>query len=165
MYMRKLRLKRLRPFKNMNAPYRMVFINEDSLDEVASFHLTKKSVFTLFSTLFVVTILVTVCILLFTPLKYYIPGYGSNVARTQVIQLKQSVDSLSDLVVLQQKQADDIRKVISGDDKGLRDTTLLKPELMRTSAMSSILPKADEIKQLAAQEDKKVEKKKTRRRR
>lgn len=148
----------------MNAPYRMVFINEDSLDEVASFHLTKKSVFTLFSTLFVVTILVTVCILLFTPLKYYIPGYGSNVARTQVIRLKQSVDSLSDLVVLQQKQADDIRMVISGDDKGLRDTAMLKPELMRTSAMSSILPKADEIKKLAAQEEK-VEKKKARRKR
>jgi hypothetical protein len=148
----------------MNAPYRMVFINEDSLDEVASFHLTKKSVFTLFSTLFVVTILVTVCILLFTPLKYYIPGYGSNVARTQVIQLKQSVDSLSDLVVLQQKQTDDIRKVITGDDQGLRDTAMLKPELMRTSDMSSILPKADEIKQLAAQEEK-AEKKKTKRKR
>ncbi len=102
--MRKLTLKRPRPFKNLNAPYRMVFINEDSLEEVASFHLTKRSVWTLFSSLFIITILVTVCILLFTPLKYYIPGYGSNVARTQVIRLKQSVDSLSDLVLLQQKQ-------------------------------------------------------------
>lgn len=160
--MRKLSLKRPRPFKNLNAPYRMVFINEDSLDEVASFHLTKKSVYTLFSTLFVVTILVTVCILLFTPLKYYIPGYGSNVARTQVIQLKQSVDSLGDLITLQQKQAEDIRKVISGDDKGLRDTMMLKPELIKEDAMNSILPKATEIKQQAAQEVK-VEKKKSRR--
>lgn len=160
--MRKLSLKRPRPFKNMNAPYRMVFINEDSLDEVASFHLTKKSVFTLFSTLFVVTIVVTVCILLFTPLKYYIPGYGSNVARTQVIQLKQTVDSLGDLITLQQKQANDIRKVIAGDDKGLRDTAMLKPELMNADAMSSILPKAEEIKQQATEEVK-VEKKKAKR--
>ena len=161
--MRKLTLKRPRPFKNLNAPYRMVFINENSLEEVASFHLTKKSVYTLFSTLFVVTILVTVCILLFTPLKYYIPGYGSNVARTQVLHLKQSVDSLNDLIALQQKQADDIRSVISGEDKGLRDTTMLKPELIKADAMSSILPKAADIRQQAVQEVK-TEKKKTRRR-
>lgn len=162
--MRKLTLKRPRPFKNLNAPYRMVFINENSLEEVGSFHLTKKSVYTLFSTLFVVTILITVCILLFTPLKYYIPGYGSNVARTQVIRLKQSVDSLSDLVVLQQKQAADIRKVISGDDQGLRDTAMLKPELIKADAMNSILPKAADIRQQAEQEVKAV-KKKTRKKR
>ena len=161
--MRKLTLKRPRPFKNLNAPYRMVFINEDSLEEVASFHLTKKSVYTLFSTLFVVTILVTVCILLFTPLKYYIPGYGNNVARTQVIHLKQSVDSLSDLMMLQQKQADDIRKVISGDDKGLRDTAMLKPELAKADAMS-IMPKAEDIHQQAVEEVKTEKKKKTRHR-
>jgi len=161
--MRKLLLKRPRPFKNLNAPYRMVFINEDSLEEVGSFHLTKKSVWTLFSSLFIVTIVVTVCILLFTPLKYYIPGYGSNVARTQVIRLKQSVDSLSDLVVVQQKQALAIQSIISGDDKGLRDTAMLKPELVKADAMS-ILPKAAEIRGQAVQEIK-TEKKKTRRRR
>jgi len=132
--------------------------------EVASFHLTKKSVYTLFSTLFVVTILVTVSILLFTPLKYYIPGYGNNVARTQVIRLKQSVDSLSDLVGLQQRQAANILTVISGDDKGLRDTTMLKPELIEADAMNSILPKAADIRQQAVQEVK-TEKKKTRKRR
>lgn len=158
--MRKITFTRPRPFKNLNAPYRMVFINERSLDEVASFHLTKKSVYTLFSTLFVVTILVTISILLFTPLKYYIPGYGSNVARTQVIKLKQSVDSLSDLVVMQQKQADDIMMVISGDDKGLRDTAMLKQELMKADAINSILPKASEIKQQAVQEVKVETKKK-----
>ncbi len=159
--MRKLSLKRPRPFKNLNAPYRMVFVNEDSLEEVASFHLTKKSVWTLFSSLFIVTILVTVCILLFTPLKYYIPGYGSNVARTQVIRLKQSVDSLNDLVALQQKQAIAIKSIISGDDKGLRDTAMLKPEMIRADAMS-ILPKATDIKGQATQEIK-TQKKKARR--
>ncbi len=161
--MRKLMLKRPRPFKNLNAPYRMVFINEDSLEEVASFHLTKKSVWTLFSSLFVVTILVTVAILLFTPLKFYIPGYGSNVARTQVIRLKQSVDSLSDLIVLQQKQTASIQAIISGKDDGLRDTAMLKPELLSNAAATGILPKAEEIRGQAVQAIK-VEKRKTRHR-
>lgn len=162
--MRKLTLKRPRPFKNLNAPYRMVFINEDSLEEVASFHLTKKSVWTLFSTLFVITILVTVAILLFTPLKFYIPGYGSNVARTQVISLKQSVDSLSDLIVLQEKQAASIHAILSGDDKGLRDTAMMKPELIKNTAAAGILPRAADIRGQAVQEIK-TEKRKTKRKR
>src|SRR6188472_2714438 len=106
--MRKLTLKPPRPFKNLNAPYRMVFINEDSLEEVASFHLTKKSLYTLFSTVFLITILATVCILLFTPLKYYIPGYGSNAVRVQTIRLEHKVDSLSHLVSAGQQQAERI---------------------------------------------------------
>ncbi len=71
--MRPLSLKPPRPFKNLNAPYRMVFINEDSLEEVASFHLTKKSLYTLFSTIFLITILATVAVLLFTPLQILHP--------------------------------------------------------------------------------------------
>src|SRR5207248_958537 len=104
-------------------------------------------VYTLFSTLFVVTILITVCILLFTPLRYYIPGYGSNLERRQVIQLKQQVDSIGDLVGAQQRQAENIRRIINGDDKGMRDTSMLRPDLIREDAMGSFLPKPEDIKE------------------
>src|ERR1043165_4368398 len=97
--MRPLFLKPPRLLKNLNAPYRMVFINDNSLEEVASFHLTKKSLYSLFSSIFLITILATVIILLFTPLKYYIPGYGSNAMRLQALILERRVDSLSDLVM------------------------------------------------------------------
>lgn len=142
----KLTFKKPKLFKRLNAPYRMVFIDDESLDEVASFRLTKGSVYILFSTLFVVTIAVTVLILLFTPMKYYIPGYGDNNTRKQVIHLKQSVDSLSDLIVAQQKQAADIRKVINGDFNGQVDTTMLSPDAIKAAGMNSILPKPEDIK-------------------
>lgn len=139
----------------------MVFINEDSMDEVGSFRLTKKSVWTLFSTLFVITIFITVAILLFTPLKLYIPGYGNTVARDKVIRLQQSVDSLSDLMAQQQKKSASIMAILSGGDNGLRDTTMLKPGLMNDAARESILPKADDIKGKVEQ-DIKAEKQKSR---
>ena len=152
--MRKLTLKRPRPFKNLNAPYRMVFINEDSLEEVASFHLTKKSVYTLFSTLFVVTILVTVCILLFTPLKYYIPGYGSNSDRVEVMRLEQKVDSLASLVQAGEQKAEQIAAVIGAKDEHSRDTSLLSPELINSS-QESIMPASADIKNQAIEAVKK----------
>ncbi|PZF70903.1 hypothetical protein [Taibaiella soli] len=146
MKIRKLTFKKPKLFKRLNVPYRMVFIDDESLEEVASFRLTKGSVYILFSTLFVVTILITVSILLFTPMKYYIPGYADNKARRQMIQLKKNVDSLSDLVSAQQKQAMDIRKVINGEFDGKRDTAMLSPEAIQNAAMGSILPRPEDIK-------------------
>lgn len=146
--MRPLSFKPPRPFKNLNAPYRMVFINEHSLEEVASFHLTKKSLYTLFSTIFIVTIVVTVTVLVFTPLKYYIPGYGSNTVRVQAIKLEQQVDSLNELVAANIRHATRIQKLIAAKDAPERDTAMLKPELIR-SAPEGILPAAEEIRQQA----------------
>jgi hypothetical protein len=138
--------KRPRLFKRLRDPYRMVLINDQTLEEVASFRLTKRSVYILSSTLFVVIILVTVSILLFTPLKYYIPGYGDHRTRLEVLRLKQTVDSLTDRVTAGQRQMDDIRKVISGDFEGLLDTTMLRPEEIKKDALRGVLPRPDDIK-------------------
>ncbi len=143
---KKAALKRPRLFKRLKDPYRMVLINDQTMEEVAVFRLTKRSVYILFSTLFVVAILITVSILLFTPLKYYIPGYGDNKTRMQVIRLKQTVDSLTDMVAAEQKQMNDIRMVMMGDFKGLEDTALLRPEQLKRDAPKSVLPGAEEIK-------------------
>jgi hypothetical protein len=142
----KLLFKKPKLFRRLHDPYRMVLINDQTLDEVASFRLTKSSVYILFSTLFVLIIAITVGILLLTPLKYYIPGYGSSKNRVEVIRLKQSVDSLADVVMAQQRMADNIHRIISGEDTGLRDTTMLSPEQIQRAAMSSILPDAEEIR-------------------
>jgi hypothetical protein len=143
--MRPLSLKPPRPFKNLNAPYRMVFINENSLEEVASFHLTKKSLYTLFSTIFLITILTTVIVLLYTPLKYYIPGYGSNAVRVQALKLERKVDSLTELVAANTRHAERIQKLIAGKDVKECDTAMLKPELIR-SVPENILPAAEDIR-------------------
>lgn len=138
-------------FKRLNAPYRMVFIDDESLEEVASFRLTKRSVYILFSMLFVSIIAITVCILLFTPMKYYIPGYGDNQTRTRVLRLKQTVDSLGDELKARQAEAENIRKVLRGDyDATTADTALLDVAKVRTEDMNSIIPKVEDIRQKAA---------------
>ena len=116
---------------------------------MATFNLTKSSMYILFSTLFVLTVTITVMILLFTPLKYYIPGYGNNRAHREVVKLKHNVDSLSDLINAQQAYALNIKKVIAGDYDGERDTTMLDMEKVKKEAMSSILPPAEVIKEQA----------------
>lgn len=136
-------------FKRLDAPYRVVFIDDESLEEVATFSLTKGRMYVLFSTLFVLTVTITVMILLFTPLKYYIPGYGNNKTHKEVVRLKKDVDSLSDMVRAQQGFAMNIKKVIAGEYDGVNDTALLDMDKVHREAMNSILPPGEVIKEEA----------------
>ena len=103
----------------------------------------------LFSTLFVLTVSITLLILLATPLKYYIPGYGNNKTHVEVVRLKRSVDSLADLISAQQAMAANIKKVISGDYTGPSDTTMLDMDKVNREAMKGIMPPPEVIKEQA----------------
>jgi len=133
-------------FKRVNTEYRVVFIDDESLQEVASFKLTMRKLYTLLSSLFVLVAVVTVCIVLLTPLKYYIPGYGNNDSRRQIIQLQQTVDSLSDLAAAQQQYEDNLKDVITGKAGMKRDTTMLDMKKVNQEAMNNMMPMNEEIK-------------------
>lgn len=135
--------------KRLNAHYRVVFIDDDSLKEVASLSLSKSKVYMLFSSMFVVIVMITVILLLFTPLKYYIPGYGSDGNRTEIINMKKQVDSLADLVLTQEKMTLQLKNVIVGHYYGPQDSSMLDMDKVRTEDMKSILPSVNSIKQEA----------------
>lgn len=149
MILEKLAKMRATLFKGLNAPYRLVCINDQSLREVASLKLTKSRVFIYVSSLFVAISLVTVFILVSTPLRYYVPGYGSGKTHRDVVLLKRQVDSLADLVATQETYAANIRKVINGDYDGKADTTMLDLNQVHRQAMRDILPATEEIKKEA----------------
>lgn len=140
--------------KKLNINYRVVFIDDESLQEVASFKLTMRKLYILLSTLFVVIVTATVCVLLLTPLKYYVPGYGSNKTHMQMVRLKRNMDSLSDLVLAQQVYEDNLRKIANGEYDGVKDTTKLDMNMVRKEDMSTF-PQTEEIKQKAMEEVKK----------
>lgn len=134
-------------FKRLHAHYRVVFIDDESLEEVASMTLSKSKIYMLFSTMFVVIVTITLIILFFTPLKFYIPGYGSDQNRLEVIKMKSKVDSLNILVNNQQKVTENLKAVIIGQYDGIKDTTMLDPEKIAAEDMKSILPSVQTIRQ------------------
>ena len=138
--------KRRHIFKRLNTHYRLVFIDDTSLQEVASFRLTMRKLYILFSSIFVFVIVVTVGILLLTPLKYYIPGYAGGSDRREVIQLKRTVDSLTDLTAAQEEFQNNLKNVIAGDVKVKRDTTMLDMKRVNQEAMKNLVPMNEEIK-------------------
>lgn len=136
--------------KRLNNTYRLVFIDDESLEEVASYTLTMRKLYIFICSLFVLVAIVTLSLVVLTPLKYYIPGYAGGKTRKEMVRLKQNVDSLSDLVAAQEKYQENLRQVITGDMKTPLDTTLLDLKKTRQEEINSLLPASQELMKQAA---------------
>lgn len=141
--------------RRLNNSYRLVFIDDESLEEVASYKLTMRRLYIYICTMFVLVAIFTTLLVMFTPVRYYIPGYSGGKNRQEVIRLKQNIDSLSDLVSAQEHYQETIRDIITGKTPQARDTTLLDLKKTRREEMSSLLPESDEIMKQAAKSVKK----------
>lgn len=107
--------------------YRLVIMNDNTYEEVTSFKLSRMSVYIALSTLFVLLVTITVATVVFTPLRYYIPGYGDLKQRREFIRLKMRTDSLESAINARDKYLENIKQVINGDFSSSKlDTTTIK---------------------------------------
>lgn len=137
-------------FKRLNTNYRVVFIDDESLEEVASYKLTMRKLYIMLCSLFVLVAIVTLALVVFTPVRYYIPGYSGGKNRMEMIRMKQNIDSLSDVVYAQENYLQNIRNVITGNLKEPLDTTMLDLKKTRREELNSLLPQPDVIMKQAA---------------
>lgn len=105
--------------------YRLVVMNDDTYEEVVTFRLSRTSVYIAFSSIFVLLVSFTVAVVVFTPLRYYIPGYGSARIGREYRQLKYLADSLQNQVSNQTQYIEGIKSVLDGTVESKRDTTKL----------------------------------------
>ena len=102
--------------KRLRNRYRLVVMNDDTYEEVVTFKLSRLSVYIGLSTIFVVLVGLTVALIVFTPLKYYIPGYDDLKVGREYRQMKYRVDSLETQVNYQSKYIENIKNVLNGGD-------------------------------------------------
>jgi len=112
--------------KRLRNRYRLVVMNDDTYEEVATFKLSRFSVYIGMSTVFVLLVSLTVALLVFTPLKYYIPGYGTRQSRADLQVLKIRTDSLEQSIKQKDQYLESVKKVLMGNTPTQRDTVSIK---------------------------------------
>lgn len=117
--------------KRLRNHYRLVIMNEDTYEEVVKFKLNRLSVYIAFSTLFILMIGLTTSLIIFTPLKYYLPGvgYGSVKQVKEYRTLKIRTDSMEQALKYHQQYFDNLQKVLQGTLPKLDTTALSLPKL------------------------------------
>lgn len=117
--------------KRLRNSYRLVVMNDDTYEEVVTFRLTRLSVYIGLSTVFVLLVGLTIALIAFSPIKYYIPGYGTRESRSALQVLKIRADSLEQALQYKEQYLEGVKKVLSGNSPAQLDT------------VPAVLPKTD----------------------
>jgi hypothetical protein len=110
--------------------YRIAVINDATLEEKYSLHITKKSAYAWISTFIVILVGVTLALLTLTPIKYYLPGAADIRTQAEIQgdlqRLKIRTDSLEQALGYKDAYLRDLKNVLrdSAEPQSL-DTTLL----------------------------------------
>src|SRR5258705_5264690 len=110
--------------KRLRNRYRLVVMNDDTYEEVVTFKLSRLSVYVMLCTIFVVLVGLTVALIVFTPLRYYIPGSGADYrADRELRQMKYRTDSLERELKFQKQYTEGLQKGLKRDDAAKIETT------------------------------------------
>lgn len=102
-------------WKKLSNRYRLVLINDETLEEVNSIRLTKKSLYITLCTIIISLLLITGLLISVTPLRYYVPGYGDKRQQNAYIKLNMKIDSLEMRLRTQDEYLRHIKKVLRGE--------------------------------------------------
>lgn len=129
--------------------YKLVILNDETFEEKASFTLNRLNVFILGSVMLVLLIGIVTSILIFTPLKEYIPGYADVSLRRDISEMAVKVDSMQLLINANEKYIANIKGVINGT-VGINDTINVnsKPSLKDTTFRIGAKPEEDSLLRL-----------------
>ena len=121
--------------KRLRSHYRLVIMNEDTFEEVVKFKLTRMGVYIVLSTVFILMIGLTASLIIFTPLKYYLPGTGMGNAKQvkEYRQLKIRTDSMEQALKYQDNFLKNIEKVLKGNVKALDTNKIILPKVEKSN--------------------------------
>jgi hypothetical protein len=112
--------------KRLQNRYRLVVMNDDTYEEVVTFKLSRLSVYVFLSTVFVLLTGLTVALIVFTPLKLYIPGYGDINNTKELRELKIRTDSLELEMRYRDQYFQALQNALEGSKTVKLDTNTLK---------------------------------------
>ena len=115
--MAKKRKPRRKISKKLLHNYRLLLLNQDTFEERFSLRLNLLNVFILVSLSSIFLVAATTLLIVFTPLKEYIPGYSSRSLKKKATLLTLKTDSLQDVINVNEKYYESIKQVLSGDLK------------------------------------------------
>ena len=101
--------------KKLLHKYRLVVLNEDTFEERFAVKLTRLNVFFLSSLAAIILVTLTTLLIVFTPLREYIPGYSSTALQKQALDLDSKTDSMLKSINMNDAYINSLKSVLRGE--------------------------------------------------
>lgn len=112
--------------EKMRDTYRLVIMNDDTFEEVTSVKLTPLAVYVGISSLIVGTAILVTMLIIWTPLKRYIPGYGDFTRDSEIAELTSKVSSLENEIEATRRYHENIRNILTGNMESMTEEAVKK---------------------------------------
>jgi murein DD-endopeptidase MepM/ murein hydrolase activator NlpD len=109
--------------------YRLVIMNHDTFEEIGSYKLSLMNFYVLISSLFVGISILIFTLIVFTPLKRYIPGYGSGTGDRKVQMLVSKVDDLEKQVKAYETYTNNFKSLLTNNVQNSPNETVEKVDI------------------------------------
>jgi murein DD-endopeptidase MepM/ murein hydrolase activator NlpD len=107
--------KRVAFWKKMRFKYKLSFLNENTLEEVFSFRLSRLSGLLVLFLFAVFLITLTAVVIIRTPIRNYLPGYLDSEIRQEMIGNALKTDSLESRILMQSRFLNNVSAILRGD--------------------------------------------------
>lgn len=112
--------------EKMRDQYRLVIMNDETFEEVSSLKLTPLRVYVFLSSLVVGTAILITVLIVYTPLKRYIPGYGDLQRDSEIAELTSKVAGLEEEIKAHRAYNENFRKILVGDMADMTEDAVKK---------------------------------------
>ena len=107
-------------FKNkivnfFNKTFRLVVINDETLEEEGFLKLSRSNIIVLASVLLVSAFVISFCIIVYSPLNKHLPGKSSELVQKELVTLALKSDSLASALSISSLYLSNIESIIKGD--------------------------------------------------
>lgn len=103
-------------FKNFKDNFKIVIIHPETYEEQGSFNLSKMRFWSMVTIYTLLLIALTTCLIFFTPIREYIPGYTDMTLSRRVYDMEQKADSLENTLRQNDVYIKNIKRIINEED-------------------------------------------------
>lgn len=120
--------KRQRFIRKLKHAYRLVFFNDDTLDEVWHIRITPINVLSITGTILIMLVFGSMALVMFTPMRQLVPGFPTDAMRRQIVDNSLRLDSLEHEIRLRDRFINNVNAIVTGREPESLDTeTVAEP--------------------------------------
>ncbi len=112
--------------KKKDRSFRLALVDAVSHERIWSFRYTRTAMIIAIVSAFVLLVVGIYCLIAYTPVRSFIPGYPGAISRRQAVQNALRIDSLETRILQWELYAENLRRVVSGAEPIRMDSLILE---------------------------------------
>jgi murein DD-endopeptidase MepM/ murein hydrolase activator NlpD len=139
---------------NLKNRFRFVVLNDETFEEKFSLSLHRGNVWIFLGVTAFTLIFLTAAAIVYTPLKYFIPGFGDYNYRSKILELQFKTDSLQRTLNARAEWLEDVANVANGNVDTLRPKPTAAGKVDKSKInVSEVRPAEQELRKQVDEED------------